>query len=251
MNGIKANARIRVKQDVDLVLKNMKLKILGQPHDEVSIKTDSRYRNYTANEDRIVLKDRLLFKKYFGETGSVKSYQFLIPKQLVNKVPRSLHGEFGKHPGISKTITAYREKYYFPKVEELIREWVMSCHQCIRESTTDRSLTRTPLQIPNEHITAPEDAMRIDLVPELPPSGGYENTVTAMDVFFRHLFAYKTSNQDAKVNAKLLNNFMTKLDYLPAALISDRGTAFMSHVIKEVAGVLGITLKHATTKNAQ
>ena len=29
MNGIKANARIRVEQDVDLVLKNMKLKILG------------------------------------------------------------------------------------------------------------------------------------------------------------------------------------------------------------------------------
>ena len=32
-NGIKPNARIRVDQDVDLVLKTMKLKILGQPHD--------------------------------------------------------------------------------------------------------------------------------------------------------------------------------------------------------------------------
>ena len=35
MNGIKANARIRVEQDVDLVLEYMKLKILGQPYDEV------------------------------------------------------------------------------------------------------------------------------------------------------------------------------------------------------------------------
>ena len=42
MNGIKTNARIRVEQDVDLVLKNMKLKILGQPHDEVLMMTDSR-----------------------------------------------------------------------------------------------------------------------------------------------------------------------------------------------------------------
>ena len=41
INGIKANARIRVEQDVDLVLKNMKLKILGQPYDEVLIITDS------------------------------------------------------------------------------------------------------------------------------------------------------------------------------------------------------------------
>ena len=110
MNGIKANARIRVEQDVDLVLKNLKLKILGQPFDEVLLMTDSRYKNYKANEDRIILKDGLLYRKYFGETGSVKHYQILIPKQLVKEVLRSLHGEFGKHPGICKTIIACREK---------------------------------------------------------------------------------------------------------------------------------------------
>ena len=181
MNGIKANARIRVEQDLDLVLKNMKLKILGQPYDEVLMVTDSRYKNYKANEDRINLKDGLLFRKYFGETGSVKYYQNLIPKQLVIEVLRSLHGEFGKHPGIFKRIIAYREKYYFQKMAQLIREWVMSCEQCIKESRIHRILTRPLL---HEHITAPEDAMKIDLVPELPPSGGYENIVRVMDVCF-------------------------------------------------------------------
>ena len=127
----------------------------------------------------------------------------------------------------------------------------MSCEQCIRKSPIDRSLTRLPVQNPNEHVTAPEDAMQIELVPELPPSGSYENIVTAMDVFSRFLFAYSTSNQDAKRIAEVLNNIMTKHAYLPTTLISDNGTAFMSHVIKEVAGVLGITLKHATTKHAQ
>ena len=70
----------------------------------------------------------------------------------------------------------------------------MSCEQCIRESGIARSVTRPPLQNPNEHITAPEDAMQINLVPELPSSGGYENIVTAMYVFSRYLFAYTTSN---------------------------------------------------------
>ena len=123
----------------------------------------------------------------------------------------------------------------------------MSCEQCIRESRIDRSLTHPPLQNPNEHITAPEDAMQIDLVPELPPSGGHEKNVTAMDVFFCYFFAYPTSNQDAKTIAKVLINIMTKHAYLPTTLISDKGMAFMSHVIKEVSGVLGITLKHAQT----
>ena len=173
-NGNKANARTRVEQKVDIVLKNRKLKILGQPHDEVLMMTDSRYKNYKTNEDRIILKDGLLFRKYFGETGSVKYYQILIPKQLVIEVLCSLHGDFGKQPGISKTIIALREKYYFPKMAQLIREWLMSCEQCVRESRIGRSLNCPPLQNPNEHITAPEDAMQIDLVPELPPSGGYE-----------------------------------------------------------------------------
>ena len=97
------------------MLKNMKLKILGQPYDEVLVMTDSGYKNYKANEDRIILKAGLLFRKYFGETGSVKYYQILIPEQLVKEVLLSLHGEFGKHPGIYKTIIVYRE-YYFPKM---------------------------------------------------------------------------------------------------------------------------------------
>ena len=44
---------------------------------------------------------------------------------------------------------------------------------------------------------------------------------------------------------------MTKHAYLPTTLISDKCTAFMSHVIKELAGVLAITKKHATTKHPQ
>ena len=245
MNGIKANARIQAEQDVDLVIKNMKLKILGQPHDEVLMMTDSSYKKYDANEDRIFLKDSILFRKYFGETGSVKYKKNLFPKQLVNEVLRNLHGEFGKHTGISKTIIAFMEKY------NIFRESGSGSRHLSNVSRIDRNLTRPPLQKPNEHITAPEDAMQIDLVPELPPSGGYENIVTAMNVSSRCLFAYTTSNQDAKTIAKVLKNIMTKHAYLPTTLISYKCTAFMSKVIKEVAGVLGITLKHATTKHAQ
>ena len=115
INGIKASARIRVEQDADLVLKNLKLKILGQPHDDVLLLTDRRYKHYKANEDRIILKDGLLFQKYNGETGSVKYYQILIPKQLVNEVLRNLHGEFGKHPGITKTKFCVQRKILLPK----------------------------------------------------------------------------------------------------------------------------------------
>ena len=210
MNGIKANARIRVKQDVDLVMKNIKLIILGQPHDEVILVTDSWYQIYKTNENRIILKDGLLFRKNFGETGVVKYKKILIPKQLVNKILSSLHGEFGRHPEIAKTKIAYREKYCFPKKAQLIREWVMSCEQGIRESRIDHSLAGCPLRNPNEHLTAPEDAMQIDMLPELPPFCDYEDIVTEKDVFSRYLFAYPTAIQDAKTIAEVLINIMSK-----------------------------------------
>ena len=122
----------------------------------------------------------------------------------------------------------------------------MPCEQCLRESRIDPRFTR---QNPNDYITAPENAMQFDLVQGLPPSGGYGNIVKAS--LSRFFFAYPTSNQDGKTIAKVLIFNMTKHAYLPSTLISDKGTAFMSHVIKEVAGVLGITLKRATTKHAQ
>ena len=104
MNRIKVKAQIRVEQDVDLVLKNLNLKIFVQPHDEVLSTTDKRFRHNKANEDRIILKGGLLFRKYYGKPGSVKYYQILIAKHLVTEVLRSLHGEIGKLPGITKTI---------------------------------------------------------------------------------------------------------------------------------------------------
>ena len=241
---------MRVEQDADLVLKNLKLKKLGQPYDDVLLTTDSRLKHYKANKDRNILKDRLLFRKYYGESGSVKYYQILIPEQLVNEVLRSLHGELWKHPGITKTINAHRE-YYYPKLAQLIREWVMSCEKCFRESRINPNSPALPCKTQMNTLMRPKDAMQIDFVPGLPPSSGYENIVTAMDVFSRYLFAYPTSNQDATTIAKVIINIMTKHAYLPTTLISDKGIAFTSHVIKEVAGVLGITLKNATTKHAQ
>ena len=41
--------------------------------------------------------------------------KFLRPKQVVNEVLRSLHEEFGKHPGFTKTSITSREKKFFPK----------------------------------------------------------------------------------------------------------------------------------------
>ena len=97
----------------------------------------------------------------------------------------------------------------------------------------------------------PDDAMKKDLLPELPPNGGYENIVTAMDVISRYALTYPVSTPTAVNPAKVIKDIMTRHAYLRTILIKDKRSVFISQVISEVAAVLGIRLKHATNKHAQ
>ena len=93
--------------------------------------------------------------------------------------------------------------------------------------------------------------MQIDLLPELLPSGCYENILTALDVLLRFAFAYPVSNPTAVNTAKIIIDLITRHAYLPTLIITDKGSVFVSQVIHEVAEILGINLKHAKTKHAQ
>ena len=72
---------MRHQQDRDHVLRNYKLRLLKEPYDEHLMATDHRALQYTAQESRIILKDGLLYRQYFGETGAIKYLQVLLPEQ--------------------------------------------------------------------------------------------------------------------------------------------------------------------------
>ena len=72
-----------------------------------------------------------------------------------------------------------------------------------------------------------------------------------MDVFSRYLFAYPVTEASATNTAKVIIDIMTKHTYLPTTLITDKGTAFTSELVAEIAQILGIQIKCATTKHPQ
>ena len=84
-----------------------------------------------------------------------------------------------------------------------------------------------------------------------PPIGGYENVLTAIDVFSRCLFAYPHTDASANNVAKIIIDIMTKQAYLPTTLITDKGSAFISTNNTKVTRIWRITFKCTTTKNPQ
>ena len=144
-----------------------------------------------------------------------------------------------------------RQKYYFLSITTYVRNWVRDCEICIHDKRINNTRINPELIHIPEWDLGPEDLMQIDLLRELPPSGGYENIITAIDVFSRYAFAYPVSNPTAVNTAKVIIDIMTRHAYLPSLIITDKGIVFVSQVIHEVAEILGINLKHATTKHAQ
>ena len=240
---------IAVEQNNDVILQQLRLKILKEAYSETILVQD--YQHYCRQMDRLSVMDAIITRQYFDGTGAVKYNQVLLPKHLVQELLQSLHGKANKHPGISKMLIEIRQQYYYPGIAKIVKKWVQGCGICIKDKRIPNSfITPEVLNLP-EWDLGPEDAMQIDSLPNLPPSGGYENIITAMDVFSRYLFAYPVTDATATNTAKVIIDIMTKHTYLPTTLITDKETAFTSKLIAEIAQNLGIQLKCATTKHPQ
>ena len=89
----------------------------------------------------------------------------------------------------------------------------------------------------------------LDLLPNLPPSGGYENKITAMDGFSRCRFPYPVRDALATNTTKLNIDIMTKHNYVPKTLTNDKNIAFRTKLVNAIAHILGILIRRAKTKN--
>ena len=247
----KDNARIRLEQNNDIVLRNLRAKIEGNPFDENELTSDSRYQHYLQNITRIEIKHEVLTRKYYTDTGTISHYQILLPIQLLDEFLQALHGHNSNHPGITKMIQEARQKYYFPCLAKYIKKWVMTCQICIQTKRINNDLLRTELLNCPEWDLGPEDILQMDILPNLPPSGGYDHIITAIDVFSRYLFAYPVTRINATAVSRVIMDILCKHTYLPTTIMTDLGTQFNAQVTHKIAGVLGIELKHATMKHAQ
>ena len=70
-------------------------------------------------------------------------------------------------------------------------------------------------------------------------------------MFFRYLFAYLTARQNAKTVARVRTDRWTKHADLPTTFSSDKWSAFVTQVIKEIADFHGFNIKSATNKPEQ
>ena len=132
-----------------------------------------------------------------------------------------------------------------------IRKWVSNCQICIQTKRINSDLLRTELLNCPEWDLVPGDILQLDILPNRPPSGGYEQIIATKVVFSRYLFAYTATRITATVVSRVIMDKLCKHTYLPTTIITALGTQFIAQVTNENAAVLGIELKHATMEHAR
>ena len=151
-----------LEQSKDPILLQLKAKRQKEEYSEGILQQDIRYKFYLNNIDRIVLKDEIVTRQYYDETGLVKYHQILLPKHLLTELLQAIHGTAHRHPGFSKMLQEIRQKYYYPGIAKHVKKWVEGCETCAKDKRIpNKVITPELLNLP-EWDLCPEDAMQTD-----------------------------------------------------------------------------------------
>ena len=136
---------ILTEQDADPVLLNFKRQMHGLPFDEQILALNPRYIHYCRNKKHNRIEIDILYRQYYNDVVDINELQVLFPVQLKDTLRKSLHGQAGKHPGISKMMQEYRQKNYFPSIANHVRKWAKKSQTSVQYKRIDNTQFETEL----------------------------------------------------------------------------------------------------------
>lgn len=157
------------------------------------------------------------------------------------------------HAGDTKTLSLLRRRYYWPRMDKTIEQYIRNCHTCKR--TKPQRETQGLLQPLSVAESAWTD-ITMDFVTGLPDSDGKNSILVVVDRLtkMRHFIACATDSEggtSAAATARMLVDNVWKLHGLPESIVSDRGPQFVSDVWKQLCRHLRIEKRLSTAYHPQ
>ena len=123
----------------------------------------NEYGKLARNIRRLVIRNEILQRKVFNDTGEVCSYQHVLPMDYATPLCKELHDD-KQHQGITKCINEYKRNFYIPGFTETLNYYIINCAICIQTKPARPEQIKPPLQEIMANTGAPEEIMQIDLV---------------------------------------------------------------------------------------
>jgi len=218
----------------------------GLPPLEVSSPLSSRAKQLRREWDRIVLRDGILGRLYQQVGSREETFQVVVPEQEARKVWEIYHGEMG-HPSSERTLTILRQRCYWPRMTEDVKEWTTTCPQCVCAKAGPE--VRVPLV--SILTSYPFEVVGVDYLSLGRPEDRYPYILVVTDLFSKYALAVPTRDQSANTTAQALYNNLIQTFGCPERILTDRGASFESSLMKELCQLYGCRKSRTTTYHPQ
>src|SRR5258707_7140053 len=144
------------------------------------------------------------------------------------------------HPGQWKTLELVSCNYWWPGISHYVASYVAGCNTCnhCKSFPMQKVGKLTPNRIPTHHW----EVISVDTIRELPESKGYNAILVVVDRLSKHIHAVPTiTTVDSTGVAHLFLEHVWRHHRLPEAVISDRGSTFVSNFSRELAALIDPT----------
>jgi hypothetical protein len=157
------------------------------------------------------------------------------------------------HPGCDETTTAVAQQFWWPGMRTWVEEYVKGCAQC-QQSKNLTHKRKIPLyRIPVPLEAKPFEVVAMDLITQLPKSGGHDAILTIVDHGCSRaaVFVPCSTAISGEGVAKLYLTHVYQWFGLPNKIISDRDPRFTSKFAKAICEQLQIKQNISTTFHPQ
>ena len=145
-------------------------------------------------------------------------------------------GPFGGHLRDAKIHGELSRQYWWPGMRRDIFRWCQACMVCASRQVG--RAVRPPLTpIP---VSGPFDRVGVDVLHFPKSTAGNQYAVVFVDYLTKWPEVFATTDQSALTITKLLVEEVVIRHGVPTQLLSDKGAAFLSQLMKGVCEVLGV-----------
>lgn len=214
---------------------------------------DTFYQETIAQEplsDDYKLVDGLLYKLVDGNLLLYVPDSVDRAASLRTEVMHSCHELMG-HFGKDKTIELVRRSYWWPKLSDVVSEYVKMCPSCQRvKHLTDRPAgLLQPLDVPTkkwQHIS-------MDLITNLPRTeSGKDAIIVFVDRFSKMAhFVASTTTVNAPTLARLFVDNIYRYHGMPESIVSDRDPRFTGTFWRSLFQLLNVKLRFSSAHHPQ